>query len=680
LKNRLSYFIPLALGIITYWATAYPTITWWDASEYSTAAVSFGLTGPPGSIIMTSLGWTLSHCVNHNPAFLLNLFAGVIGSLTVVVSFLVFLKITRLANSISKIEFTVFESIALIATSLIIICSTTLWEYSIMFTPYTLTVLFTMFILYSVLNWWENADNIDSWKKVLVITLLLGIDFSVHRTNAVLIPGIILMMLIRNYRFLLSYKSYLAAFAGIIIGLSIQLLYIPMSLRDPSFNLGEINNLQQLWNFVSMKQYGGNFIMDIVVRKGPLWTYQIPYYFKGFAYNFLYLHHTSLILGYLPTLLGVMGIVYFFKKDKRVAIALTMFLLVTIITSIIYFNLPENYFRTIYRHYLPTYIIFSVFIFAGSYYLFQLVLKLSKSITLTVLILFIGIAFTQFETNLKIRNSSKNTITYDHSKNILLSVETNGILFGDGDSNYFPELYIQIGDHYRPDITQCNLSLSNLDWYLKQLQRHDKHFPFKGEGIDLTKIFYYKWKAKIISIPLDIRAKKEYSTQADTCHLSLLAFRPDNILFIQDLVLFDVFKNNQWNRPVYFIKSGLSSELYNWLKPNLSDEGLVYKFVPDSTKRINIAVIEKNLKNFKITGYNDPDVYLDDNSSWAGNLYYEMFLNIIKSKIAKGEFVNATKYFEQMEKALPIDRLKPDKTVQNEIKNIGNSLKIMELK
>jgi hypothetical protein len=126
-----------------------------------------------------------------------------------------------------------------------------------MFTPYILTAMFTVLILLAVLRWWINADNSDSWKNIFIVTLLLGVDFSVHRTNAVLLPGILAIMLIRNPKTFLNYKSYLAAISGIILGLSIQLLYIPMSLNDPPLNLGGTNSLSRWWEFISLQQYGG---------------------------------------------------------------------------------------------------------------------------------------------------------------------------------------------------------------------------------------------------------------------------------------------------------------------------------------------------------------------------------------------------------------------------------------
>jgi hypothetical protein len=677
--NSLTVIIIFTISIVVYWTTSYPSITWWDASEYSAAAVCFGLTGAPGSIILTFFGWILSKLTTHNQAFLFNLFAGVIASITVICCFLTFKKILSFITEKKQYKFTFIEDLALIITSGIIICSTTLWEYATMFTPYILTALFTLLILLSVIEWWIKAHETDSWKNLFLITLLLGIDFSVHRTNFVLIPGILIILILRNPKIFLDYKSYLAAITGILIGLSIQLLYIPMSLSDPALNLGETNNLSRLWSFVSLQQYGGNFLMDIFIRKGPFWSYQVPYYFQGFANNFFYLDRNTFILGYIPALLGLTGFIYLFKANRKIAIALISFFLITIASSIIYFNLPENYFRTIYRHYLPTYVIFSIFIFFGTFFIISALLKISDNkkyifISIVLLILF-GALLTQYATNLKFRDNSKQTFTVDHASNIINSLDQNGILFSYGDNDYFPELYLQIGEKQRTDIINCNLSLLNLDWYIKQKQRHNKNFPFKGTEIDLGKTEYKDWKIKYLAIQLAEKVKKEYTSDLDTFYLSLPALRQDNSNFLEDLVLFDIFENNQWKVPIYFVKQGLESEIFKWLRPFLRDEGLVYKFVPDTVSYINISAIEKNLKIFRLNGYNNNSITLDDVSKRVAIQYYIMFLDVVKNKVEVGDWKEAAHYLKQMKELLPFDRLQPDEKIINEAKKIEGLIK-----
>ena len=87
------------IAAAVFWRTSYPTITWWDSSEYSTAAGTLGLIAAPGSLLLTLLGWPISHLpFGSSPAHLLNLFAGVLAAITVGLVFLLALRILAPPN------------------------------------------------------------------------------------------------------------------------------------------------------------------------------------------------------------------------------------------------------------------------------------------------------------------------------------------------------------------------------------------------------------------------------------------------------------------------------------------------------------------------------------------------------------------------------------------------------
>ena len=655
-RNKYSYVIPVAIllfGLITYGLTAFPTITWWDTSEYATAAVSLGITGAPGSLLLTVLGWLCVKIIPFNSAHVLNVLASLIGASSIMAAFLLFQRILRFYQK-EEFRFDILEGLGFVLTSFIPIFSYSLWNYSTMFNPYILTTLFTMLILAAVFLWWQNPADEKAWKNIFLITLLLGVDFSVHRTNSVLVPGIIVLMLIRDFRFLLKIKSYLAAISGLILGLSLQLLYIPLSLRDPLMNMGETNDFQSWWNFISLKQHGGNFLLDIITRKGPFWTYQVPYFFHRFSDQFFFFDKTTIVFGYLPTFFGILGLIYFFKLNRKLGWALSSFYVITIIVSIVYFNLPENYFRTIYRHFLPTYIIFAVFIFAGVKFAILLIKRLtSKNRVFLHLVLYLAIiltAYSQFNRNIFQRNNSRNYFTLNHAKNVLGQLDENAILFSNGDNNLWPMLYVSFGEDFRTDITQCNLSLSNLEWYVDQHRRHDPEFPFSANEVDLKTMFYPEWKADTSNIFLDQETMELYNCDADSIQLILPPLRAQNSVMLQDIVLYSVIKNNAWKRPIYFIKQGLDDVLKNWLQLYLQDQGLVYKLVPDSS------------------------IFLDDVTSRAGQSYYAPFINVIQEKVDRNDQQKARKYFELMVLKLPLDRLNPDEKTSGEIKQLEREI------
>ena len=81
-------------AIAVYKLTGYPTITWWGSGEYSLAAVTLGVTTPPGSLLLTILGWLVTRLpFDAAPALLLNMLAGVLAAITVCIVYSIALRL-----------------------------------------------------------------------------------------------------------------------------------------------------------------------------------------------------------------------------------------------------------------------------------------------------------------------------------------------------------------------------------------------------------------------------------------------------------------------------------------------------------------------------------------------------------------------------------------------------------
>jgi hypothetical protein len=165
-----------------------------------------------GSLLLTLLGWPVARLPIGSPAHTLNLFAGVLAALVVALVFVVAFTLRRTAGEDGHAGFAV--GAALGASTLAF--SDTLWTYATAFTPYILTPVVTAVILWTMLRWWNEAYRSAGWRWIALLGLLFGLDFSVHRTNALLGPGALAWILIRDWRTLGRLHTWLAGIGGLV--------------------------------------------------------------------------------------------------------------------------------------------------------------------------------------------------------------------------------------------------------------------------------------------------------------------------------------------------------------------------------------------------------------------------------------------------------------------------------
>ncbi len=282
------------VGVVSfflYWLTCFRTITWWDSADYSTAAACLGITAPPGSLVAVVAGWLVCRLVPlGTEAFALNLLAALLAAGTTTIIVVATLSISGAENN-EKSAYRPHIWAWLVGGSIVggltLSTSETLWLHATKFTPYIFTACLTAILLWQLIQWWQEADELGAGWRLVLIMFLLGLDFSIHRTNSLLAPGVLVWILLRRPRVLAQARSWGFGVAALAAGLAVHLLLIPMAARQPYMNFNHPSSLSAFWDYISLKQFGGGWLLGLLPRKAPFWSYQVVDYLRVFAANFV---------------------------------------------------------------------------------------------------------------------------------------------------------------------------------------------------------------------------------------------------------------------------------------------------------------------------------------------------------------------------------------------------------
>jgi hypothetical protein len=648
------------LSFVFYYFTAFRTFTWWDSSDYTLAAATLGITGPPGSSLLTIIGWIVSKIpFAHTIAFRLNILSAILSSVTIsLLSFIAF-KVIR-EDKIPNIALL----FVIITGELIFAFSRTFWDYARHFSPYTLTALFTAFISLALLTWWKRADNKQSWTWIFLIFLLFGLDFSVHRTNILLLPGVFLWISLRKVEVYKSYKTWLALIIGFLIGFSFQLILIPMALRNPFLNIGNPNTFSRLWDYITLKLYGGGWLINLLPRKAPFFKVQIIDYLKMFMSNF----------SFLPILFGIIGMVRHFYTDWKKALGFLIFFLLASIGAVIYFNTSADYFRTMDRHYIPSFIFFAFWVCYGIATLLYLAMKLRnilKPIAMVVVVLIsIYVPISYLVSNYYIMDASLNYFAEDYARNMLIVLPEHAIILTNGDNDTFPLWCLQYSENFRKDITVLNIPLINTNWFIKEVMRRDSLFPIKLSESEIDNLKVIKWRDSTIVIPINKNADLgllSNSLAQDTILIKISPTMGGAYLLIQDQIVLDILKNNNWQRPIYFATT-VDSRNIPWLQSYFCLEGLSNRIVPTKSFSVNIDKMKENLfHRYLYQGFADKRVYVDGVTQNMALNYLSAFMALAQSEKESGNKTDCLATIDYMEKVIPIEQLKLSSGITSQI-------------
>lgn len=240
----------------------------------------------------------------------------------------------------------------------------------------------------------------------------------------------------------------------------------------------------------------------------------------------------------------------------------------------------------------------------------------------------------------------------EYNKNIMASCEKNAILFTNGDNDTYPMWFLQFIEKYRTDISVINLSLLNVPWYIRQLKNS---YPF-GENnlfvtitdMDIDTIRPLRWEEQMIGVPV----KHDPLNKEEKIEWLVKPTIDEKAIRVQDLMLIEIIKSNEWNRPVYFSTTVYGGNRIG-LDKYLSLEGLVYKLNSYLTK-VSAEKLYRNLIDvYRYEGVYDKHIeYIEEIQNLYQN-YRHSFLMLASLHGKAGPKEKVTEVLNLMDKYLP---------------------------
>jgi hypothetical protein len=652
LRVRALRAVPFAsaiLAFVAYASTAARTITWWDGSSYPLAAVTLGIPGAPGSLLLTLLGWIVTRTpIVHPVAFRLNLFAALL--VATLVGLIGWLG-ARLATPEGREPGTA-EQLAGAFAGLAFAFSATPWTYAVQFTPYGLSALWTGFILIAALAWWRRPDGSTGRARLFLLFLLFGLDLSVHRTNALLLPAALLWIMFRSPASRHRLRDGAAAAAGMALGLAFHLLLIPMAAREPAYLAEDTSTWAGWWSYVTIARMGGGFLVHVFPRTAAFFPVQVADYLAFLGRNL------SPAL-FLPATLAAIGWVAILRHHPRRALGLMAFFLCAGPGAVVYFNLPQHYMRPIDRHYLPSLVILAPWMAVGAAAVMRRAARLPARVALVPgLAAVLALApLAAWRANHEACDISRTRFAETFARDLLEPLPERAILLTNGDNDSFPLWYVQEAEGVRRDVAVINLSLANMGPYVARLRRSDPDLAQLLAGEEMTRVLGPA-KASGHAVLTVVEPRTGLGLPAGAEPPDTVRFHPTGLLYGEDRVVLDILRLTRWKRPVH-LACTVSPERLSWLRPFTRIDGLALRVIPSDDPGVwDVDHLRRQLfERVSYAGIADTTVMMDRDTRAMCSNYLAALIQLAMAELRLGRGDEALETLHFIDRHTPPTRL-----------------------
>ncbi len=398
-----------------------------------------------------------------------------------------------------------------------------------------------------------------------------------------------------------------------------------------SYQLSDMYGRYFMWNFVGREndkqQYAnninGNWLSGVTALDGMRLSGE------GNLSADMHVNPARNTYYYLPLLIGVIGMLWHFRKDRKQATIVGLLFFFTGIAIVLYLNQTPMQPRERDYAYAGSFYAFSIWIGFGALATADFLrrkMSMSAATLSAGLVCAAAAPVLLFCENVDDHDRSERDFARQVAHNYLNSCEPNAILFTYADNDTFPLWYAQEVEGVRKDVRVVNVSYLASHWYVKQLKNKVNeaapvdtsiaaeklaqgvrdYLPYidKGieEAVDLDMLMTFLLSdnptnkvamqdgslinylpAKHIKMPVDkesVLANKVVPAEWEKNVVGEMDWTYDaNQMTRAEIALLGILKTNNWKRPIYFTNYTPDDKMAG-LSKYLVDEGLVKKLMP----------------------------------------------------------------------------------------------------
>ena len=279
-----------------------------------------------------------------------------------------------------------------------------------------------------------------------------------------------------------------------------------------------------------------------------------------------------------PLIMAAWGAFAHARKDKRTFAMMTLAFALASVGLLLYLNISDHEVRSREYFWVPAYVGLAIWMGIGSGAIVEWGKNIGKNYQRILAGALIVFSLVPFARNYSVMDRSDNYVAYHYGSNMLSFLEPNAILITNGDNDTFPLWYLQEVEGLRTDVEVVNLSLIQVNWYVKQLKEADVAMSFTYDEIERMHPYWVR--------------------DPETGEPKLIT--------LKDIVMHDIIRETRDSRPIYF---AVTVDDFLGYYNNLQLEGMVFRLVP-TTGRYQIdeeKTYENVFENYRYDSLIDVD-------------------------------------------------------------------------